>query len=1101
MKRLTEEINSRMSRNRSLRNPVLIICGILVLFQFYLRYLVQQSSFAGLQFQPVQRTSVAVIGAGGYIGSRLLDELNRRGFVVTGFDRDTTPLSTNKLDSFIRFTAASEIPTATLQTFKTIVYLGGYTGRAVCDQFPQDVHKENVDDVVHLARRMRSSQLLIFASTSAILEGTGFLPGAEDHSVKESLLDNYSMSMYNREQMLREQSNSNSPRMVGLRFGTVIGHSYSQRQEMAYLSFIKSAFTTGKLEVRHPETSRSWLWMTDLVRAIFAIENSRNKFGSFEIFHLSSFDASVGAIALEIVSLTGASVNHRQHDGPDVKGFSLNVSKFSNKFNFVFRGTARTIAEELVLHAPQVVIGRDKPDSPRLRVKPLEGLCGVCGNTDGYDIMKVLDLGMQPLANDFKVDVDDSLRTGRFPLCLVRCRTCHHVQLSHIVDRPTLFSNYLYRSNTTETLKDHFIRLAYKIDAAVPKPVGRPKRILEIACNDGSQLNQFKSLGWQTFGADPAANIVELARAEGHAVKVGFWGVDDFSDMLPSDLDIIVAQNVLAHVPDPVKFLQACAKHMTQHTRLYIQTSQCDMFESGQFDTIYHEHIHFFTAHSFKRLAELTHMDIVDFEIVSIHGRSCLVTFTKKNAGEVGVASYSMTNRLAYEQSLGATSDFYYAKFKSRANSVQLWIHEQLNRLSVDGFQVVGYGAAAKGIVVLHSLLVLPHRTYKFESIIDDEPMKQGRYCPGTSIPVRPSSSLSQIRKPLVIVVFAWNFEAEIGKKVAKLLEHSSQSVKLLIPFPEQRLFELDVSAGTRRLSGKNKYAPRPWPLPFRVGRREVVLYSHVYNEELMIPYWIRHHAPMFDRAYIFDYSSTDKTVELLRELAPSTWVIQSSRNTKFGAVEVDDEIMVAESMCDDCWKIALTATEFLFHENLRDFLAQQDNIIDAPPRYFSIPMFMMVDDGQGAPLKPYESLISQRSTLLPKSDASRYLHNFFSSEYRYSAGRHGFGGVIPSTATFEPMTSAAIFKFRFAPWPEVKARISQIGYRMPESDVVAQLGIHHTKLKNASYVVSEYERLKSLELIDLFNASHCYNSNSECLPYNCLTCQVHRAVVSVEGA
>ncbi len=124
--------------------------------------------------------------------------------------------------------------------------------------------------------------------------------------------------------------------------------------------------------------------------------------------------------------------------------------------------------------------------------------------------------------------------------------------------------------------------------------------MLEVACNDGSQLNQFSKYGWKTVGVDPAKNLAELARKQGHIVYTGFWGVDQFP-LLPSpdNLDIIIAQNVFAHVEDPVQFLRACVAIMSVKTKLYIQTSQCEMYETGQFDAVYHEHISFFTAHSF----------------------------------------------------------------------------------------------------------------------------------------------------------------------------------------------------------------------------------------------------------------------------------------------------------------------------------------------------------------------------------------------------------------------------------------------------------------------------------------------------------------------
>ena len=732
---------------------------------------------------------VAIIGSSGYIGSRLHVALQFSGFDVVGIDRDPVLPSLAWRERNIRHMSSSDIPERLLRSFDTVVYLGGLTGRKVCDKFPGDTESENVQDVLTLAGRMTSDQVLIFASTAALAEGATNEPASETWEVLEERLDNYSLSMFNRERALQVLSQKKTaPRMVGLRFGTVVGTSESQRQEMAYLAFVKSVFTAGYMDVYHPETRRSWLWMDDLLSAIISVLRSANKLKAFQIFHLSSFDASIAKVAADISSLTGAIGYHRPHSGQDVPGFLLDSTAFSKTFGFQFSGTSLGIAQELVVNAPSIVTGRDKTDSPReLRWTPPQNLCSVCGSNDSaVDIMSVLDLGEQPLANDFREDAASSLSVERFPLRLVRCRSCNHVQLSHIVERPTLFTKYLYRSGTTSTLKEHFARLAHRIDSETIATDGS-KTILEIACNDGSQLNQFAALGWDTYGVDPAANIVDLAIKDGHKVKVGFWGVGDFSTFLPTHLDAIVAQNVFAHVPDPVKFLKDSRKYMSLETKLYIQTSQCDMFETGQFDTTYHEHIHFFTAHSFQRAADLAELDIVDFDIVSIHGRSCLVTFMKKHAEQSSSRprSYTMQQRLEFERGLGMTEDFYYAKFRHMAQTVQQWIHRQLQIHSAKGYDVIGYGAAAKGIVLLHSLLAQPHQTYNFKFVLDDEPYKQRRFCPGTTIPVRASSSLPSVERSVVIVIFAWNFAAEIQNHLTEAFKNSTVDVKLLIPFPE----------------------------------------------------------------------------------------------------------------------------------------------------------------------------------------------------------------------------------------------------------------------------------------------------------------------------
>jgi len=955
---------------------------------------------------------------------------------------------------------------------------------------------------------MELHQTLIFASTSAILEGAGTEPANETWEVKDHLLDGYASSMYERENRLLgiSQSVSNSPNMIGFRFGTVIGHSPSQRQEMAYLAFIKSAFTAGQLDVRHPETARTFLWMNDLIRAVQAVITARPS-SRFRIYHLGSFATTIDQAALEVSSQTGAFAQQHPHLGEDVTGFSLSSNAFKSDYDFEFEGTSKILVEELITHAPDIVVGREKSETPRNIKGPNSGVCGVCGPGTDDDVMTVLDLGEQPLANDFKTDEVESISTKRFPLRLILCRACHHVQLSYIVDRAELFSNYLYRSGTTSTLKEHFIRLAYKIDSVTLPPQGRHKRVLEIACNDGSQLNQFKALGWETYGADPAANIVPMAEEQGHRIKVGFWGVDDFSDILPEELDAIVAQNVLAHVPDPVEFLRSCKQYMTQNTRLYIQTSQCDMFETGQFDTTYHEHIHFFTAHSFQSIADLTDMRIEDFEIVSIHGRSCLVTFVKNDGAQrVDSLSFTMSQRLSYENDKGVIGDFYFAKFRYRAKNVQQWIHAKLNAFGEDGHEVIGYGAAAKGIVLLHSLLALPDAKYEFAAVIDDEPFKQNRFCPGTSIPVKPSSALSSnstadASRPLVIVIFAWNFASEIQDKLAAALKESTREVKLLIPFPETRLVSMSSPSTETAVVSKMRYKPKPWPLPFSVGRRPVVLYSHVFNEGLLLPFWIRHHAFMFDRAYVFDYGSTDDTVDIFNALAPSSWKLLPSRNKMFEASLVDQEVMDMEALCDNCWKLALTTTEFFIHEDLRSELAQRDSQMEET-RHFTIPIVTMVDKSS-KPLLNGVPLPAQRSSFLQEKTGPfsfRHLHAYFKGEYQYTIGRHNLQ-VEKLGSQPELLMNAMILKYKYSPWPEVQDRLIQIGERIPESDVLQRFGTQHTALKsNLTHAQLEYDRLSSLETRDLLDIDDCDKCTLEVILKHeiCVTCKLKQTVTEL---
>jgi nucleoside-diphosphate-sugar epimerase/ubiquinone/menaquinone biosynthesis C-methylase UbiE len=537
---------------------------------------------------------VAVIGSSGYIGSRLLSSLRGMKHSRTiGFDR----IHPGR--------AANEISTAELQSFESVVYLGGFTGRVMCQDEPDQVQAENVEDIVALSKRMLPSQLLVFASTSALAEGYGDTPMKEDDTLRTEGYDLYAASMQRREGALKARSSdSDSPKLIGLRFGTVVGLSDSQRTDFVHLAMTCSAFSTGRIKLGHPESHRAMLWMEDLQRFFLKLLRTPHKdLPQFDVYHIASFGTGVAKVANTIASRTSAEVVAKDHAGAnDSVGFHLDTSKAQQKFEFEFKGSQPIVLDQLQSDVPRMCVGRTS------RVAHDSVPCVVCGHKHMVD---VLDLHTQPLANDFRSSAEEAAKCERFPLKLVRCPRCFHSQLSYLVDRGYLFSHYLYASGTSASLQVHFSWLAEKIiSESAHSQAGQVGTILEIASNDGSQLDQFKKRGWKTIGVDPAANIAETAKAKGHTIHVGFWSVDTFPLPPANEIDAIVAQNVFAHVFDPTEFLRAAFRTMGPNTKLYLQTSQCEMYESGQFDTVYHEHVSFFTAHSFRYAAALAGLKV-----------------------------------------------------------------------------------------------------------------------------------------------------------------------------------------------------------------------------------------------------------------------------------------------------------------------------------------------------------------------------------------------------------------------------------------------------------------------------------------------------------
>ena len=974
---------------------------------------------------------IAVIGSSGYIGSRLLQHLQgEKGWFVLGYDR-----------TFVG-QASHEIDTDDLHKFHVVMYLGGLTSRAACLSRPTEVDYENIGDIVKLTQRMLSSQLLIFASTSAIAEGSGLNMSTEDSHIQAHLLDLYSTSLLRREQALQNLSLTvrKIPQIVGLRFGTVIGLSSSQRIDLGHMGLICQAFINGKINITHPETNRAFLCMEDLLRAVTTLIKQSKQAQRFDLFHLQSFSASISSVANTIAWRTGAHIHSWDHPvNNDTAGFSLNTQKFTTTFNFVFQGNQNDIVTRLIDDVPRMCLGRQS------RLEQNSTKCVVCGSTTMHS---VLDLHTQPLANDFRTE--NSTAWERFPLRLVRCSKCHHTQLSHIVDRKYLFSHYLYQSGTSQSLKTYFAWLAEKVIDESERTSGT---VPEIACNDGSQLNEFSTRGWKTYGVDPAKNLVEIARAQNHTIFAGFWGVNTFPDLPSSSaLDAIVAQNVLAHVEDPVHFLRTCAAIMNERTKLYIQTSQCEMYQTGQFDTVYHEHVSFFTAHSFQTIASIVDLKIVNFEITPIHGRSCLVTFQRKDISNVSFVTAleketvpSLAAALERERQLGMTDAWFYVKYQAQALAMRQWIVRQLSVLHDQGHTVVAYGAAAKGMVLLHFLLEVWDGSWNISYVVDDAPLKQNTFCPGTLIPVRPTGEFGKHdpSTPLTIIVFAWNFWEEISGKIRQeTVNKGMKTIFIILPFPQQQLIKLDVNNNS--ILTQNSYHPLSWPLIFPSPRRPVLLVSHFYNEEVLLPYWIRHHASMFDMAILIDYNSTDKSLEIIRREAPQSWKIVSSRNGQFAAGPVDEEVKDYEKMFPRAWKIALNTPEFLVHFNLRQMLAETERSSNIKAfRFRSI----MMTGNDSMPLQRFASLLKQRSQytyLLKSTDEiegvnvySRYLHRYPYGQY--TTGRHSIG-----PDTWEWASTGFLTKYQYTPWPEIMNRKLQIQARIPQDDINQGRGFQH---------------------------------------------------------
>ena len=398
----------------------------------------------------------------------------------------------------------------------------------------------------------------------------------------------------------------------------------------------------------------------------------------------------------------------------------------------------------------------------------------------------LLNLGNIPLANDFNA----FKQSETYPLELMVCPNCYHCQLHFIVNPEILFKNYKYVSGTSQTGLDFFKQNAKFINenylkgtnssiskgtnSSISKGTNSSiskGNVLDIACNDGSQLDYFKELGWNTYGVDPAINLQPISSKKGHTIICDFWN-ETIAKQLPK-MDVIIAQNVFAHTEHIDAFLQACKIIMSDNSTLFIQTSQKNMIINSEFDTIYHEHISFFNTKSMDILVSRNGLVLNRILEATIHGTSYIFEI-KLNKNEF----YNIHEHIIKETEIGLYSDSLYNTFKLNANKIVNSLKTEIEKYNSLGYKCIGFGAAAK------AQTILCYGNINLEYIIDENPLKIGLYSPKMNIPIVDIDYFKNDNtEKILIIILAWNFADEIINKI------KFKNVVKLSYFPEIKYF------------------------------------------------------------------------------------------------------------------------------------------------------------------------------------------------------------------------------------------------------------------------------------------------------------------------
>ncbi len=386
-----------------------------------------------------------------------------------------------------------------------------------------------------------------------------------------------------------------------------------------------------------------------------------------------------------------------------------------------------------------------------------------CRCCQSSQLFPYLYLGKQPLANSYHRG--EKLPT--YPLEVMVCRDCFHSQLSIVIDPDTMFRNYLYVSGTTATFRNHTKELAKD---AVSRFKKKNLRVLDIACNDGTQLEYFRELGCTIMGVDPAENLRPITEKKNIPVIVEYW-TRKVAKELNNKFDIMTGTNVFAHVNDVEEFLHACKIALSPSGLVILEFPYADnMIAHNEFDTVYHEHLSYFLVHSFRALIERMKMHIVNVLQTPIHGGS-IRFFLKDGIDKHHKKIHQLVSR---EKEKGLLNIKTYEAFSERVKKNKRQMKKLIQDLQNQRKKIIGYGASAKGNTMLNYFKI------KLSYIVDDNPLKHRYKTPGRNIPIYPTEKIKSEKEELYIVILSWNFFNEIKEKIISLREGNAKDYCIL---------------------------------------------------------------------------------------------------------------------------------------------------------------------------------------------------------------------------------------------------------------------------------------------------------------------------------
>lgn len=394
--------------------------------------------------------------------------------------------------------------------------------------------------------------------------------------------------------------------------------------------------------------------------------------------------------------------------------------------------------------------------------------CRACG----HPVTKFFSLGFMPPGNAF-LRKEDIPKERAFNLSVGFCQHCFLVQLLKTVDPKELFSHYLYFSSTTRSIIEH----SRKAASYLIKRLGlrRGSLVVEIGSNDGVNLQWYKRAGLEVLGIDPAENVAREAINKGIPTIVSFFGAALAKELIQKHIqaDLLYGANVLAHIPDIVGCVRGVAMVLKKTGTAVFESPYLGGLFENKFDTIYHEHVFYYSLLALQNLFGQARLTVYDCEFVPMQGGSLRIFVCHEGVYPV---SENVRTLAQQERRRGFHRLSSYVKIRTNVEKLRTQLMSLLKKFKKDGKHIAAYGAAAKGMVLLNYFRIGKY----IDFIADKSEAKQGLYTPGTHLRVHPPSKVL-VDLPDYVLILPWNIADEV---MDFLSVYRKSGGKFIIPVP-----------------------------------------------------------------------------------------------------------------------------------------------------------------------------------------------------------------------------------------------------------------------------------------------------------------------------